>query len=378
MDIAKLLGSLTGYRTYLATAGTVLTSVATLVGAVDPIHGAAVIAVCLGLAQTFQRLATANATNIIGTLIDEVDRLQKLLGPAQPDVPPTPVPTPRPDVPPLDFGDSNKPFRGVMLVFCLIGGATCYAQDEVTIIGPSEVQAPGMPCELHLQGVGPDKKVAVSWKVFPSVANVRMIEASEGGQVARLTTIAGRWWVICAYHVEGEPIRFATHETSVPGVPYTPAPGPSPVPVPTPIPTPPAPVPGPGPNVDPSPTPKPPTPPPAPAPELPAGDFDRLPARVRDLAMSVNSPTRAAECAKLADALEGIAAQIAAGTLVGPQTIVNALGVALSGSVTPAWDDCRAKLVDSLKSLYMTGKLKTPAAWSAMLREVVSGLRAVK
>lgn len=373
------LKQLEGYRTYLSAGsnmllsiGATLSVIATAVGALPIDRGLAIAAVCMTLsqgcnaaAQIFQRLATA--------------KLSDLVEPSKPDATPA--------QPPVDFDDAARSrVTGVMgLMLAVLSGAAgiAAAQEGVSIIGPTEVQAPGLPCELHLQGVESTKKVDIAWKVFPPVANVRMVEAREGGKIARLTTIGGKWSIICAYHVEGEPIRFVTHETTVPGAPYTPPPGPAPTPSPLPlppappIPTPPAPVPGP--NVDPSPTPKPPAPtPPAPAPELPAGDFDKLPARVRDLAAAVNSTTRAAEALKLADAIEGIAAQIAAGTLTGPQNIVNALGVSLNANTNAAWDDCRAKMVDSLKALYMGGKLKTPSAWSTMLREVVTGLRAVK
>lgn len=380
---------LEGYRTYLATAGTILASLATLIGTVDPVRGAFAVALCLALAQAFQRLATSNAATLIGTLTEEIDRLRRLLGGSHP---PTPTPAPEPP-PPLDFGDAVRPHSSGMMAFALslcLGGS-CLAQDsgDVSLVGPSEVSAAGLPCDLHLQGLDGKKAVAVAWRVFPGVANVRMMEARDGGRIGRLTTIAGTWTVVVAYHTEGEPVRIVTTLVRVAGAPYVPPPGPMPLPPgpsPTPAPTPqppgpmpPAPVPGP--NVDPTPTPKPPgpTPPgPAPAPELPAGDFDRLPARVRDLANAVNSPTRTTEAVNIADAIEGISAQIAAGTLVGPQTIVNALGVALNANTTSAWDDCRSKMVDSLKSLYMGGKLKTPAAWATMLREVVLGLRAVK
>lgn len=377
------LTRLEGYRTYLATAGTILASLATLIGTVDPVRGAFAVALCLALAQAFQRIATSNATTLIGTLSEEIERLRRLLGGGDD----TPKPTPPAPVDPVDFTISVRPHSSgmMLLAFTLcLGGSACLAQDGVSIIGPTEVQAPGLPCELHLQGLDPLKAVAIAWKVFPPVTNVRMVEARDGGKVCRLTTIAGRWSVICTYHVEGEPIRFAeAHDVVVPGSPYVPSPGPTP---PVPQPLPPAPVPNPqppapGPNVDPTPTPKPPTPNPpgpAPAPVLPAGEFDGLPTRVRDLAAAVNSPSRSTEAAKLADALEGVAAQIAAGTLTGPQAIVNALGVALNGNTPAAWDDCRAKMVDALKSLYMGGKLKSSAAWATMLREVVTGLRAVR
>lgn len=388
------LKRLEGYRTYLTAASTLLLSlsgtialVATFIGLVSPEYGVSAAAMCVllsqgcaALAQMFQRIATSNATNIIHTLGAEIERLRRLLGGSD-----DPKPTPPAPVETVDFTMSVRPHASGMMLIALslcLGGSACLAQDGVSIIGPTEVQAPGLPCELHLQGLDPLKTVAIAWKVFPPVTNVRMVEARDGGKVCRLTTIAGRWSVICTYHVEGEPIRFAeAHDVLVPGAPYVPAPGPLP-PVPQPLPPAPVPTPQPptpGPNVDPTPTPKPPLPPlPGPAPVLPAGEFENLPTRVRDLANAVTSPTKAAESAKLADALEGVAAQIAAGTLTGPQNIVNALGVSLNSNTSSAWDDCRTKMVDALKSLYMSGKLKTTAAWATLLREVVTGLRAVR
>lgn len=374
MNMLTLVSALKGYRTYLATGATILTAVATIAGLMPLEKGAIVAAVCVALAQAFQRLATADAQNLLGQAVAEIERLRNLFDFEH---------TPQPETVDWDAtGNSPKippAALAVLLSLCVAG--TAIAQDGVSIIGPSDVQAPGLPCELHLQGIASAKNVTIAWKVFPPVPNVRMIEARDGGTVARLTTIAGRWSILCAYHIEGEPIRFVTHETTVPGTPYTPPPGPSPTPpnpVPNPNPpTPPTP-PEPKPPAPPMPTPPEPDPtpkPPAPAP-LPPGEFNGLPARVKDLVEAVNSPSRKAEATKLADAIEAIAAQISAGTLSGPQNIVNALGAALNANTTPAWDESRAKMVDALKALYLAGKLKTPAAWATLLRDVVMGIRA--
>lgn len=387
MELAKILAALKGWKTYLATIATILTAFAAFVGVLPWERAAALAAACLALAQAFQRLATADASSLLEQTLAEVERLRKLLNPDPPPSEPLNWSLGAPPVDPIPNAahvvdaasvhpvpDPTITPSGLMaLLLTLALASTASAQDGVSIIGPTEVQAPGLPCELHLQGLATAKAVTIAWKVFPNVPNVRMVEAREGGTVARLTTIAGRWSIICAYHIEGEPIRFATHETTVPGVPYTPPPGPPPSPPPVP-PTPPAPTP---------PTPQPPDPPgpvppgPTPEPALPPGQFDNLPTRVRDLAATVNSPTRAAEAKKLADALEAIAAQHA-GVPLTPQAIVNNLTVALNDATSPPWDEARAKVVTALREIYVAGKLKPPSLWSTLLREVALGLRAVK
>lgn len=364
MSILSLLGvwnSLAGSRTNIVCAVYVAVITAAGMGWIDETTAGRLQALLLAVGGVTLRAAIAN----LGKRLDPISVEITVDEPrADPTAETIDWPT-RPGGPPV--------VAGVLLMFGAFAAAAA-ADEGVSIIGPAEVQAPGLPCELHLQGLATAKDVAIAWKVFPTVQGVKMIEARDGGQMARLTTIAGTWSIVAAYHINGEPIRFVTHQTYVPGVPYVP-PEPKPIPPPMPPePKPPGPTPPPMPP-DPGPQPPPEPKPPEPKP-LPAGDFDHLPTRVRDLVNAVNSPNRKAEAGRLADAIEAIAAQISAGTLTGPQNIVNALGAALNANTTAAWDDSRAKMVDALKALYLAGKLKTPAAWASLLREVVLGIRA--
>jgi hypothetical protein len=117
-----------------------------------------------------------------------------------------------------------------------------------------------------------------------------------------------------------------------------------------------------------------------PQPNLPAGEFDGLPALVLALAETVVSPAREAEAKKLANALEAVSSQISAGTLKGAGPIVAAIGVAFNTSVPAgAWDTAfREKAIGKMKAIFEAGKLANPDKWAVLLREVALGLRAVK
>ncbi|MEI8018575.1 MAG: hypothetical protein WCH39_10285 [Schlesneria sp.] len=53
-------GLLKGYRTYLAAGAAILTSVASLVGVVDPVNGAAISMAMIAVAQIFHRIASSD------------------------------------------------------------------------------------------------------------------------------------------------------------------------------------------------------------------------------------------------------------------------------------------------------------------------------
>lgn len=50
---------LNGYKTYLASAATILISLSSLVGFISPTKGVALATLCIGVAQLFQRMASA-------------------------------------------------------------------------------------------------------------------------------------------------------------------------------------------------------------------------------------------------------------------------------------------------------------------------------
>lgn len=170
--------------------------------------------------------------------------------------------------------------------------------------------------------------------------------------------------------------------------PIPPAPQPQPVPPqPNPQPVPP-PLPGPMPNPQPVPVPPQPQPiPPAPTPEpvFPAGTF-AVSQDCYKLASLVNSPGRTAEALAMAGAAEGLAAQLAAGTVKADSFLqVNALAgkigkgfIEAAGANAAAWKDFRTQVAAKASVFYTAGKLSNSAAWAEFLRECALGLKAVK
>ena len=152
-------------------------------------------------------------------------------------------------------------------------------------------------------------------------------------------------------------------------------------------PTPPTPPPGPQPGPtppNPQPTPPGPTPPqpnPGPAP-LPDGQFG-VAKLVYEEASKVPSPNRAAEASALADQFEAVAAQIAAGTLRNALSISSAIKAAGAKALTTpeanaAWGPAADKFGQVIYGFYKAGKFREPSDWATCLREISSGLRAVR
>ncbi len=383
----ELLKKLEGHRTKLAAVGSLLVAMSGVIGILPTDKAVLLAAMCLAAGQFFQRVALAKTADELFSAVQLLDLWKKGDGDSlSPDV----KPDAKPDVKP---GVDMSTFYGVILAgaFCAAGPVAVWAQDsDVTIVGPRQIQAPGYPCELHLQGLDSKKIVDVSWKVFPPVEGVKMITSEAGGRVGRLTTIAGRWSVIAAYKYEGESIRFATGDVYVPGTPVVPpvgpvpgpTPSPSPAPGPSPTPTP-GPAPGPSPDVNPVPPkpPEPPVPPKPPVPEpetpLPDGEFGGIPNLVKTAAMAVVSVDRAAEAKRLADVADSLAASAAAGSMMDAQAVANAMAAEI-GKLGPPWKSFSVAVGKRLQTLYLSGELSTMNKWAALLREAAVGLRAVK
>ena len=383
----QFLALLAGWRTYLASGATMLLGVAqilvvasTVAGGVTLENGVALSAILLGLSQVsgalakiFQRMATGTVQQNLAEVSDDVTMIRSLID--QLIKPATPVVPKFPD-------DPGRPVSSGLIPFALLllGGSAMATPPTAIINGPKSAE-PGEEL-IFDASMSEGDPTLYAWRVFPQLAGRKQLTVLDGGKKVRLASFPGTYLVrLMVANTEG--IADHEHQVTIPGsVPCPPAPTPSPV-VPTPVPNP---APGPTPVPVPTPTPVPPPPTPGPVPPvppipdtLPAGEFDGLPAAVRVLALLVNSPNRATEAAKLADALEAVAAQAAAKTLTNPLAIVSAIGTAFNGSVPAAWDaDFRVKAVSRMKALYEGGKLPTPERWAAMLREVVIGLRSVK
>lgn len=80
-SLATLLTVFKGYRTYLSAAAAILTAIATVCGVLDPTQGAAIAAACVGLAQVFQRVATADHQLTLSEMSQDVADLAKAVKP---------------------------------------------------------------------------------------------------------------------------------------------------------------------------------------------------------------------------------------------------------------------------------------------------------
>lgn len=425
-----MLAALTGYRTYLSAAATILLSLSSVFAFVGTSFGAisldngltlGVVCVALSLASTalaniFQRAATANTASDLAKLIEnsqpDIDTLVNQVKSLIHSNPPAPV---KPDLPLQNFptrdfrgaavyipgsaGSQYPPLSGasgeaspgtqlsadnggsggtntplIVLAFLLMFGGVTAAAPPVAIISGPRTAEPGEEVILDASTSEGDPKV-FAWRIYPQLAGRKQLTVLEGGKRVRVASFPGRYLVrVMMANEDG--ISDHDHVVNIPGAaPCPPAPDPSPGPAPGPI------VPTPTPDPIPTPTPVPPAPPmpvPPPAPDLPPGEFDGLPAAVKALAMQVVSPNRAAEAAKLADAFEVIAAKFAAGALT-PVGSPKAIAEAFNSATSPAWDaGFRTSAIAKLRQVYDAGKLSSPDRWRAFFMEAAIGLRAVK
>lgn len=263
-------------------------------------------------------------------------------------------------------------FVGLLLAACL----SCHlfaADPKPQIDGPVTAVAGDMITLDATKSVGVKH---FRWRLLaPQIPGRKLLEAAPDNKTCRIASYPATYVVQLLVGNE-EGVDAVTHQIIVSGECVTPLPNP---PAPTPTPVPPGPGPGPGPTPDPGPTP-PPVPPPNPDPVFPPGQFS-ISLDVYKWASAVESPKRAQECLALAQAGEALAAQIAAGTVKGDQAILNAIGAALELSTNgdvAAWKPFRQQLANRVKTIYFAGKLKSAADWSALIREVSLGLKAVK
>lgn len=406
-----MLESIRGYRTYAAS------GVAILITIIEAILQNKQVVDWLSSGKGILELAAIMALrSALGsnwaTILTVIDYLRKL----QSSIPPSPQPLPPSPLPPAPSGPDFNPFVGdgvdgagrlatevssgvvvggrlseqfpllpgsgnpllPLIAFLLIAGVgsastatTAFAATPKAVInGPTTGTAGELLTLDASQSEGENLKFL--WRVQPDVSGRRMFRScGTTGEVIHISTMPGTWqYTLVVSNAEGADLL--TWTVTIPG---TPAPQPQPNP---PLPVPPAP--GPGPTPGPQPAPPGPHPdPPAPAP-LPPSKFgirDQIPT----WAMTVTSPNKVANAARLADASDALAAAVAAGTTSGPAKILAALTVANAaalGSDLAAWKSFGTSYSAALTGLYATGKLKTDAEWSEMLRETAAGLRMVK
>lgn len=386
--LKDFIASWSGWRTYIAhgaqvcvALSAILTVAVTYAGGITLEHGVALTAVLGGASQllaalggVFQRMATQSLQQDLAELPSDVKNVKAIIQDLE-------------SLPTKPSGTAQSVAGAIVLVLLL--GSSASAQAVVgapmfeiakppiaVIVGPKMAE-PGDEIILDASASEGEPHL-FKWVVVPEVKGKKQITAIDGGKKIRLASWKGQYevevMIANKYGIDSHKMTITVMDIEPP----EPAPAPKPTPTPSPAPAPtPAPVIVP---VVPVPAPVVPVPVPTPVgPVLPAGNFDNLPSAVYQLAMGVNTTSRASEAGKLADALEGVAAQLSAGTLKTPLGIVDAIGKAFNGAVPASWDtDFRTKAVAKMKSLYEGGKLPIPDAWATMLREVVTGLRAVK
>lgn len=261
---------------------------------------------------------------------------------------------------PLTPGSGNPLLP--LLAFLLIAGTASAAGPKAIINGPATA-VPGELVTLDASG-SQGENLRFRWSVQPDQpGRIMFEECPKGSGKIRISTFPGTWhYTVFVFNAEDSDVL--TWAVTIPGGT-----------VPTPSPTPPAPTPPAPPSPNPAPpAPVPPTPPPQPS---TFGIRDQIPV----WAMTVTSPNKVANAARLADAADALAAAVAAGTTSGPAKILAALTAANAialGSDLAAWKSFGVSYSAALTGLYATGKLKTDAEWSEMLRETAAGLRMVK
>ncbi|MAT14255.1 MAG: hypothetical protein CMJ46_03195 [Planctomyces sp.] len=253
--------------------------------------------------------------------------------------------------------DPIKPLFVIgFLAVSLFTGSAMAAPPEAIITGPTG----GIPGDILVLDASESKADFFDWEVTPELPDGRKtILPLEGGKKCLVTSVPGTYTAfLAAGNAEGIDLKKWT--VKVGGDSPTPGPGPGPTP------------PHPGPN------PNPPNPvPPTPTPDVPDGKF-AIAKLVRDWARQVNTPSRSAECVKLADGADAISARISAGTLEGPREILAAVLEANIAAVGHSleWQAFGKKFEARLRELYEASRLQTDADWAVLFQEMAVGLRA--
>lgn len=363
MDFVKLWNRLEGSRTHLASAALIVVGLLGLTGQIDPATLMSLGLTAAGAIGVTLRLAIAKLPE---KQQDALYRLFTLWRSVSEQIQPQPPVDPRP-----------ASSLGVMLLIFVLGTTTASAA-EVRIVGPKGVPVAGYPAELFIQGAPLGS--TIGWDSVPRYEGLPFVEPQDDGYAAKLNTMAGAWKLIVAITPPGEPTVFRYFDFTVPGTAYVPIPGPSPQPLPIPVPPPPTP-----PLPPPNPPPVPPKPDPLPPPSV---DF-QIADRVAAIASTINSPQRAVEVVRLADAAEALAGQVAAGTVKRADDVMVRIGQGIKGLNSSAWSAVAPKFTALMKETWEThgdgplqltedGDIVEPTSWSDLLREIATGLRRVR
>jgi hypothetical protein len=320
------------------------------------------------MAQTLLLLLTGGGFAALRSAVKPLDQSAEILIIADPEATPTDLEQRRKSSQAIVFSGIESPatapdalgsVKHTTMLSCLLAVAVL-ATDGVAMAAPPKAEisgkAPAMAgdvCILEATSKGGEPRHC-TWTISPEISGAtQLVELDQG----RRCVVATRPGTITIRLVMSNADGHSLAERVLTIAGPTPTPGPSPTPTP---------------NPNPKPTP---TPQPDPGATLPAGEFDGLPRAVYAAARDLSTPTRSADCVALAEAAEGIAARVAAGTLRDRQTILNDMAAAIRERGEP-WQPFSKRVGDRLKSLVYAGKLPTAERCAALLREAAVGLRA--
>lgn len=382
----QLLQRIDGAKTYGCSVLLALLAACDLAGIVPAEARAAVYSsVAAGLAASLRHALSKMPAETSQRIARAADVLRKITEALKTPVAPLPEP------------NEASPLARLAVLFVpllLLSSAPLFASPPRAIIdGPASVRAPGQKLVLRAADSTQKSAKGYRWTIHPEIRGYEQMTVIDGGRAVLIHTLPGRYVVTLtvagAPSADGEvEIDSITHTLEIPG--NAPCPPPEPVPDPLgPLPEPPQPTPPPTPK-PPAPQPTPPQPQPTPTPPqpLPAGDYNISP-RFSEIARAVEDPQKATSVKRMADSLDAIAAQVAAGTLTKfPETFAQVQTVlqALSEHWQEPRSDARAQMSGVLSLVYQqhkngrlallsSGEFKNASSWAQLLRECSLGIR---
>lgn len=245
----------------------------------------------------------------------------------------------------------------------ILGRAKTGPDPKAIITGPDHVVTGSF---ITLRGDASVGGTAWEWEVEPKIDGVIQFELIDGGKSIRPASIPGVWkYRLSVWNADKKSDAFHT-VTVTGGLPTPPEPSPGPTPV--------DPVKPNEPKPDDPVKPADPVKPPEPRPAVLNGTAKA----VYDFALSVNSPTRAADCREIAADCRVLADRMlgrAEPAITSRRAASIEIGEAMT-SLSPAWNDFRSKTGAYLHGLYTNGELATVEAIGKVTEAAAEGFEA--